>query len=147
LEMSRKGLGMTGIADSQQRLLGIFTDGDLRRILDQRIDVHQTRIDQVMTPQPVTSQPDVLAAQGLKLMEDRKINGLFVVDEHGIAQGALNMHDLLKAGVLKWPLSIHGMALLVHSCLNAYNRFDSWYVMLMASFLMGVFILATMAKN
>lgn len=100
LEMSRKGLGMTGIADSQQRLLGIFTDGDLRRILDQRIDVHQTRIDQVMTHQPVTIQPDVLAAQGLKLMEDRKINGLFVVDEHGIAHGALNMHDLLKAGVL-----------------------------------------------
>src|SRR5690554_7468850 len=68
LEMSRKGLGMTGIADSQQRLLGIFTDGDLRRILDQRIDVHQTRIDQVMTPQPVTIQPDVLTAHGLTLM-------------------------------------------------------------------------------
>lgn len=100
LEMSRKGLGMTGIADSQRQLLGIFTDGDLRRILDQRIDVHQTPIEQVMTRQPVTIEPEMLAAQGLKLMEDRKINGLFVVDAEGIAQGALNMHDLLKAGVL-----------------------------------------------
>lgn len=100
LEMSRKGLGMTGIADTQRQLLGIFTDGDLRRILDQRIDVHQTPIEQVMTRQPVTIEPEMLAAQGLKLMEDRKINGLFVVDAEGIAQGALNMHDLLKAGVL-----------------------------------------------
>ncbi|SDB32601.1 arabinose-5-phosphate isomerase [Pseudidiomarina indica] len=100
LEMSRKGLGMTGIADGQRQLLGIFTDGDLRRILDQRIDVHQTPIEQVMTHHPVTIEPEMLAAQGLKLMEDRKINGLFVVDAEGIAQGALNMHDLLKAGVL-----------------------------------------------
>ncbi|MDT7525906.1 MULTISPECIES: KpsF/GutQ family sugar-phosphate isomerase [Idiomarinaceae] len=100
LEMSRKGLGMTGITDDQGRLVGIFTDGDLRRILDQRIDLHTTAIAQVMTPNPITIKPDVLAAQGLKLMEDRKINGLFVVDEQGFAQGALNMHDLLKAGVL-----------------------------------------------
>lgn len=100
LEMSRKGLGMTGVANIEGKLAGIFTDGDLRRILDQRIDLHSTPIAQVMTRQPVTIKPDVLAAQGLKLMEDRKINGLFVVDENGIPQGALNMHDLLKAGVM-----------------------------------------------
>jgi arabinose-5-phosphate isomerase len=100
LEMSRKGLGMTGVASIEGKLAGIFTDGDLRRILDQRIDLHSTPIAQVMTRQPVTIKPDVLAAQGLKLMEDRKINGLFVVDENGIPQGALNMHDLLKAGVM-----------------------------------------------
>lgn len=100
LEISRKGLGMTGVGDSSGKLVGIFTDGDLRRILDQRIDLHTTPIVHVMTRGPVTIKPDVLAAQGLKLMEDRKINGLFVVDDQGIAQGALNMHDLLKAGVM-----------------------------------------------
>ncbi|CUA86940.1 KpsF/GutQ family sugar-phosphate isomerase [Pseudidiomarina woesei] len=100
LEMSRKGLGMTGVTDSQGKLAGIFTDGDLRRILDQRMDLHTTAIAKVMTRNPVTIGPDVLAAQGLKLMEDRKINGLFVTDKNGIAQGALNMHDLLKAGVM-----------------------------------------------
>lgn len=100
LEMSRKGLGMTGIASATGKLAGIFTDGDLRRILDQRIDLHSTPIAQVMTRDPVTIKPDVLAAQGLKLMEDRKINGLFVVDEDGNPHGALNMHDLLKAGVM-----------------------------------------------
>ncbi len=100
LEMSRKGLGMTAVVDSDDHLQGIFTDGDLRRILDQRIDVHTTTIDQVMTKGPVTIAADVLAAQGLKVMEDRKINGLFVVDEHNKLIGALNMHDLLKAGVM-----------------------------------------------
>lgn len=100
LEMSQKGLGMTGITEANGKLIGVFTDGDLRRILDQRLDVHQTPIAQVMTRQPITISADVLAAQGLKLMEDRKINGLFAVDAEGYPQGALNMHDLLKAGVL-----------------------------------------------
>lgn len=100
LEMSRKGLGMTAVVDDKDNLQGIFTDGDLRRILDQRIDVHETTIDQVMTRGPVTISPDVLAAQGLKVMEDRKINGLFVVDDRNKLIGALNMHDLLKAGVM-----------------------------------------------
>ncbi|MDX1705198.1 KpsF/GutQ family sugar-phosphate isomerase [Pseudidiomarina sp.] len=100
LEMSRKGLGMTAVVDNEGNLQGIFTDGDLRRILDQRIDVHDTTIDQVMTRSPVTIAPDVLAAQGLKVMEDRKINGLFVVGDDNKLIGALNMHDLLKAGVM-----------------------------------------------
>lgn len=100
LEMSRKGLGMTGVVNQQQQLIGVFTDGDLRRILDQRIDLHTAAIATVMTRTPITITADVLAAEGLKLMEDRKINGLFVVDAEQRPVGALNMHDLLKAGVV-----------------------------------------------
>ncbi|MGR2766225.1 KpsF/GutQ family sugar-phosphate isomerase [Photobacterium sp. GSS17] len=99
LEVSRKGLGMTAIIDSNQQLSGIFTDGDLRRLLDKRIDIHNTTIGDVMTRNPATISADVLAAEGLKMMEDRKINGLLVTDA-GKLVGALNMHDLLKAGVM-----------------------------------------------
>lgn len=100
LEISRKGLGMTGIVQPDGRLSGIFTDGDLRRILDQRVDIHQTQIVEVMTRHCVTVQPEMLAAEALKIMEQKKINGLLVVDQHHTPVGALNMHDLLKAGVL-----------------------------------------------
>ncbi|RUO80113.1 D-arabinose 5-phosphate isomerase [Idiomarina tyrosinivorans] len=100
LEMSRKGLGMTAIVDHQNRLLGIFTDGDLRRVLDSRIDIHTATISEVMTRSCVTAKAEMLAAEALKLMEDKKINGLIVIDEQGHPQGALNMHDLLRAGVL-----------------------------------------------
>ena len=100
LEMSRKGLGMTAIVDDQQRLAGIFTDGDLRRILDNRIDVHSTGIEEVMTRSCTTANADMLAAQALKLMQDRKINGLIIIDEDGKPTGAMNMHDLLQAGVV-----------------------------------------------
>lgn len=100
LEISRKGLGMTGILDSQGRLAGIFTDGDLRRILDQRIDIHQTMISSVMTRKCVTIRAEMLAAEALKIMEQKKINALMVVSPEHIPVGALNMHDLLRAGVL-----------------------------------------------
>jgi arabinose-5-phosphate isomerase len=100
LEMSRKGLGMTAIVDDNQRLAGIFTDGDLRRILDNRIDVHSTGINEVMTRSCTTANADMLAAQALKLMQDRKINGLIIIDEDGKPVGAMNMHDLLQAGVV-----------------------------------------------
>ncbi|MBC7002440.1 KpsF/GutQ family sugar-phosphate isomerase [Photobacterium sp. BZF1] len=99
LEVSRKGLGMTAIIDKDQQLLGIFTDGDLRRLLDNRVDIHSTTIGAVMTRNPATISADVLAAEGLKLLEDRKISGLLVTD-NGKLVGALNMHDLLKAGVM-----------------------------------------------
>ncbi|QUJ67120.1 KpsF/GutQ family sugar-phosphate isomerase [Photobacterium sp. GJ3] len=99
LEISRQGLGMTAIVDDAQQLSGIFTDGDLRRMLDKRIDIHQTRIGEVMSPNPATISSQVLAAEGLKLMEERKINGLLVVDNQQLV-GALNMHDLLRAGVM-----------------------------------------------
>lgn len=99
LEVSRKGLGMTAIVDSKQKLSGIFTDGDLRRLLDNRVDIHNTAIGEVMTRDPATISPQLLAAEGLKLMEDRKINGLLVTEDERLV-GALNMHDLLKAGVM-----------------------------------------------
>lgn len=99
LEVSRKGLGMTAIIDAEQKLTGIFTDGDLRRLLDKRTDIHSTTIGAVMTRNPATITPNLLAAEGLKLMEDRKINGLLVTENQRLV-GALNMHDLLKAGVM-----------------------------------------------
>ncbi len=100
IEMSLKGLGMTSVVNNQGQLVGIFTDGDLRRILDQRIDIHQDNIDSVMSAQPLTAEPNLLAAQALKIMEDKKINGLIVVDKNNCPVGAMNMHDLLKSGVL-----------------------------------------------
>lgn len=100
LEISKKGLGMTGIVDSQQRLLGIFTDGDLRRILDNRIDIHSTSVEQVMTKNSITTTPETLAVGALNLMEKYKINSLFAVDSDSRAVGALNMHMLLRAGVV-----------------------------------------------
>ncbi|TRW50440.1 KpsF/GutQ family sugar-phosphate isomerase [Aliidiomarina halalkaliphila] len=100
MEISRKGLGMTTIVDDQDQLLGLFTDGDLRRILDQRVDIHQTVIANTMTTQCVTARPEMLAAEALKLMETRKINGLIVVNKDKQVVGAFNMHDLLRAGVV-----------------------------------------------
>jgi arabinose-5-phosphate isomerase len=100
MEMTRKGLGMTAITDKQQRVAGIFTDGDLRRALDKRIDVHSASIDDVMTRQCTTVAADALAGEALHLMESRKFNGLLVVDKDRKLVGALNMHDLLRAGIV-----------------------------------------------
>jgi arabinose-5-phosphate isomerase len=100
LEISKKGLGMTGIVSATGTLAGIFTDGDLRRVLDQRVDIHQTTIASVMTKNCITVQPQLLAAEALQIMEKRKINALMVVDAEHRPVGALNMHDLLKAGVI-----------------------------------------------
>ena len=100
LEISRKGLGMTAVVDPNDVLLGIFTDGDLRRILDQQVDVHTTSIASVMTARCITVRPEMLAAEALKIMEDKKINGLVVVNKQQCPIGAFNMHDLLRAGVL-----------------------------------------------
>jgi len=99
LEISQKGLGMTAVVDDHQQLVGIFTDGDLRRILDKRIDIHTALIGDVMTVNPTIAEPNMLAAEGLNLMQDKSINGL-VLCEEGKVVGALNMHDLLKAGVM-----------------------------------------------
>ena len=100
LEMTQKGLGMTLILTSDQSLAGIFTDGDLRRALDKGIDVRQATIDDLMTHGGKTARPEMLAAEALKIMEDHKISSLPVVNEHNQAIGALNMHDLLRAGVM-----------------------------------------------
>jgi arabinose-5-phosphate isomerase len=99
-EMSRKGLGMSAVVDADGVLAGIFTDGDLRRALDLGIDVHQILIDTVMTQHCTTIAATALAAEALQLMESRSINGLLVLDQERRPIGALNMHDLLRAGVV-----------------------------------------------
>lgn len=100
LEISEKGLGMTAIVASDGTLAGIFTDGDLRRLLDLKIDIHLTEIADVMSKNCVTARPEMLAAEALKIMEQRKINGLIVVSDAQIPVGAMNMHDLLRSGVI-----------------------------------------------
>jgi arabinose-5-phosphate isomerase len=100
VEMSLKGLGMTSVVNKEGQLVGVFTDGDLRRILDQRVDIHQDNIDSVMSSKPLTAKSNLLAAQALKIMEDKKINGLIIIDRNNCPVGAMNMHDLLKSGVL-----------------------------------------------
>ncbi|TVP57370.1 MAG: KpsF/GutQ family sugar-phosphate isomerase [Halomonadaceae bacterium] len=100
LEISRKGLGMTAIVDQEDRVIGIFTDGDLRRTLDQQLNIQTTPIGDVMTTGGRTVLPDILAAEALKVMEKNKINGLMVTDRDNHLVGALNMHDLLRAGVV-----------------------------------------------
>src|SRR5690554_718318 len=100
LEMTRKGLGMTTVVNTKGELTGIFTDGDLRRTLDKSVDVHTTVIRDVMTRHGKTIRADHLAAEALNMMEELKINALPVTDENGQLTGAINMHDLLRAGVI-----------------------------------------------
>jgi len=100
VEMSLKGLGMTAVIDDAGVLIGLFTDGDLRRILDLKIDIHQDSIATVMTISPTVASADMLAAQALNIMEDQKINGLIITNDQQQPIGAMNMHDLLKSGVL-----------------------------------------------
>lgn len=100
LEVTRKGLGMTAVADRNGHVVGVFTDGDLRRALDRSIDVHTTPVKEVMTPNCKTARPAMLAVEVLKLMEDHKISALPVIDDGERLVGAINMHDLLRAGVV-----------------------------------------------
>ncbi len=101
LEMGRKRLGMTAVVDADDRLLGLYTDGDLRRSLnDPGIDLRATRIDAVMTRTPRTIAPEALASEAAQMMEAHKIQGLLVTDGDGHLVGALNIHDLLRARVV-----------------------------------------------
>ncbi len=100
LEMSRKGLGMTVIVDENERILGVFTDGDLRRALDRHTDVHTASMREVMTSPGKTIGPQELAAEAVHLMEVHRITALPVADEQGRLVGALNVHDLFRAGVV-----------------------------------------------
>ncbi len=100
LEMSRKGLGMTTIVDGDRKVLGIFTDGDLRRALDRQLDVHGTRMGDVMTVRCRVARPRMLAAEAVHIMDEHRITALPVVDDDGVLVGALNVHDLLRAGVM-----------------------------------------------
>jgi len=99
-EITRKGMGMTAVVDEQNKVQGIFTDGDLRRILDIGSDINSTSINDVMTPGCKTATQHMLAAEALQIMQSYKINGLLIVGQDGTLQGAINMHDLLRAGVV-----------------------------------------------
>jgi len=100
LEMTRKSLGMTAIVDEMNKVMGIYTDGDLRRTFEMGVDLKQTLISQIMTRNPKCVFPDMLAVDALNFMEANKINGLLVIDSEQHLVGALNMHDLLRAGVV-----------------------------------------------
>lgn len=100
LEMTEKGLGFTCIVDQQQKLLGVYTDGDLRRTLDQDLDLRNLKVADVMTKSSIHIQAEMLAAEAVLLMEKNKISALPVLNTKQQVIGALNMHDLLKAGVI-----------------------------------------------
>ena len=100
VEITSKRLGFSAVVDEENRLLGVFTDGDLRRTLDKGLDTHSTMVKDVMTIGPKTIQPDALAAEAVLLMQTHKIQGLLVVDDNKELAGALNFHDLLNAGVV-----------------------------------------------
>ena len=100
LEMTSKGLGMTAITDHQNHLLGIFTDGDLRRVLDTNVNVNSTLMQDVMTTNCHTASDHQLAAEILELMQKLRINSIPVTNHNNELIGALNMHDLLNAGVI-----------------------------------------------
>jgi arabinose-5-phosphate isomerase len=99
-EMSAKGLGATAIVDAQDRVLGIFTDGDLRRLLEKGVDLRTGSAGQLMHAGPVTVAADALAVEAAELMEERRITSVLVVDAEGRLCGALNSNDLMRAKVI-----------------------------------------------
>jgi len=101
VEMSKKGLGMTAVVDEQNKLVGVFTDGDLRRLLNQgQLNINNTKVADVMIKNCKFTRADTLAAETLAMMQQYKINSLPVVDDNQHVVGAMNMHDLLRNGVL-----------------------------------------------
>jgi arabinose-5-phosphate isomerase len=99
-EISAKGLGMTTVVSPNGELLGVFTDGDLRRAVDKGHDIRQVTIENIMTRNPTSVRSDALAAEALTIMENRKITALVVTDEQSLAVGVIHMHDLLRAGLV-----------------------------------------------
>jgi arabinose-5-phosphate isomerase len=100
MEMTGKGLGMTAVVDPEERVLGILTDGDLRRVLERGVDFRASGIAELMTPRPRTIRDDRLAVEAVEEMERHRINGLLVLDAEGRLAGALNMHDMFRARVV-----------------------------------------------
>lgn len=100
LEMTEKGFGMTTVVDSNNKLMGVFTDGDLRRVIDQNIDIGTATMEQVMSPNPKTIGDAILAAEALTIMESASITALIVEDHSQHPIGVLHMHDILRAGVV-----------------------------------------------
>jgi arabinose-5-phosphate isomerase len=100
LVMTEKGFGMTTVVSEENKLLGVFTDGDLRRIVDAKVDINNVKMADVMSPNPKTINGEILAAQALKIMEDDSITALIVENENQSPIGVLHMHDILRAGVM-----------------------------------------------
>ena len=100
MEMTQKGLGMTAVVDADGRILGIFTDGDLRRALDDGADVHTTTMAEIMHAHCKTTTEDILAAEAVHVLEENKITSLLVADGRQRLIGALNIHDLFRAGIM-----------------------------------------------
>ncbi|MBJ90175.1 MAG: D-arabinose 5-phosphate isomerase [Woeseia sp.] len=100
LEMSQKGLGMTAIVDPDNRILGIFTDGDLRRVLNDNVDLHKTNMEAIMQSNCITIAPHDMAVEAVHVLDENKITGLLVADDENCLVGALNIHDLFRAGVM-----------------------------------------------
>jgi arabinose-5-phosphate isomerase len=100
IEMTQKGLGMTAITDEQNKLRGIYTDGDLRRTVDAGLDIHTTNISQVMTRGCKTTSLGILAAEALQIMQAYKITAILVVEADDTLIGVVHLHDLLRAGVV-----------------------------------------------
>jgi arabinose-5-phosphate isomerase len=100
MEMTEKGLGMTAIVDENNRIQGIYTDGDLRRTLDTGADIHKTMISDVMHTNCKTTTADMLAAEALHILEENKITSLLVTDDENLLVGALNIHDLFREGLM-----------------------------------------------
>ena len=100
LVMTEKGFGMTTVVSDENKLLGVFTDGDLRRIVDAKVDINNVTMADVMSPNPKTISGEILAAQALKIMEDGSITALIVENENQSPIGVLHMHDILRAGVI-----------------------------------------------
>ncbi len=100
MEMTQKGLGMTAIVNKDHRIVGIFTDGDLRRALDEGADVHETKMSDVMHTGCKTTSPDILAAEAMHILEENQITSLLVADDEQRLVGALNVHDLFRAGIM-----------------------------------------------
>lgn len=97
MEITQKRLGMTAVVDAQNKPIGIFTDGDLRRTIAQNVDIHQVSIGQIMTTSFKTARPDTLMFDALQMMEAYKITTLLITDDHGILTGVIHLHDILSA--------------------------------------------------
>ncbi len=100
LEMTEKKLGMTAVINQENQVVGMFTDGDLRRMIGKNLDIHKTKIADVMTSNCMVIKADILAAEAMKVMQQKRINALLIVDEQNKLSGALNMHDLIRAGIV-----------------------------------------------
>jgi len=100
MEMTQKGLGMTAIVDKDHKIVGIFTDGDLRRALDDGADVHETKMSDIMHTGCKTTSADILAAEAVHILEENQITSLLVADDEQRLVGALNVHDLFRAGIM-----------------------------------------------